>query len=395
MSKRIALFFDGTWNTPEDRTNVQKMRESVFGETSTEGRPPQQVIDPDADRSVVYRLYKRMRAQKSFRVILGLLNDSVRDDGPDGGADEGERRSEWQQIKYYHRGVGTIWGEKLLGGLFGWKLSRNITDAYIWLAQQFEPGDQVFVFGFSRGAYTARSFVGLISRCGILINQDLPELKMLAKEAYQIYRQKPINEKEAETFRLGNSHNNPDPHIKLIGVWDTVGALGIPPRVPRIGRHNFEFHDVKLCDIVENAYHAMALDEHRPDFDVTVWSNNPPALHQTVEQRWFIGAHSNVGGGYGPKDRLPDISLEWMQGKAIKNALEFKNQVSVHPQAFLDPIRDSYEEFLPNLLSSDYQKRNPPINRTRGGGINETRDRTIQMRVDSGGTDEKGNKYEG
>jgi uncharacterized protein (DUF2235 family) len=383
MSKRIALFFDGTWNNPDDNTNITKTTKLVSGAVSMEGAPL--ANDLENGDTNVFRLFLRMIARRGFRMLGGDLVQ----EGPTEG-----RESEQEQVKYYHRGVGERLGEWIRGGVGGYGLSRNIQEAYLWLAQHYETGDKIFLFGFSRGAFTARSFAGLINRCGIPINQDERALLIQIKDAYEVYRQSPPDTLLTEQYKKTyEDYIHPDSGIEFIGVWDTVGALGIDTRIRWVGRHNFAWHDVELSPTVKNAYHAMALDEHRPDFDVEKWKANWPK--QNAEQRWFIGAHGNVGGGYGPKDRLPDISLDWMQGKAEHIGLEFKDRANVHAQAYLDPIRDSYEEFLPNLLSSNYQKRHPPINRTRGGGICERFDDTIQNRVKAGGKDEKGKPYRG
>jgi hypothetical protein len=139
--------------------------------------------------------------------------------------------------------------------------------------------------------------------------------------------------------------------IMMLGVWDTVAAIDWP------GATQHDFLDPNLRRNMKNAFHAMALDEHRHRFAPTLWTQSspkasgPPKIERdyaTVEQRWFVGAHANVGGGY-PSDLLPQLPLNWMMEKADKLGLAFREKVDVEDGAFLDPIVDSYEPFLCGL----------------------------------------------
>jgi hypothetical protein len=152
---------------------------------------------------------------------------------------------------------------------------------------------------------------------------------------------------------LANSRRIP---IKFIGVWDTVGAMGIPwTHAPLIGRGKFYFHNTNLSVLFENAYHALAIDEHRAPYRPTLWTrftpagSNPdseaPAPAKNVEQRWFVGAHSNIGGGY-EQDELAQIPLAWLQDKALACGLKFRNQVTLSGDEILCAPRDSYKEFM-------------------------------------------------
>jgi uncharacterized protein (DUF2235 family) len=232
-----------------------------------------------------------------------------------------------QQI-FYRKGVGTNPGERLRGGAFGWGLSKAILDAYRFLIEEYEPDDEIFLFGFSRGAYTARSTVGLIRNSGLLRRSNLDQID----EAYSLYRRKDDaahpNSFAAELFRKQFAHQ---PRIKFVGVWDTVGALGIPvgiPWLPESWLHAFnqhwEFHDVKLSSIVENAYQAVAIDERRPQFQPTLWEQQDHAVvqGQVMEQVWFVGVHSDIGGGY-PDSHLADITFLWLKEKAESCGLAF------------------------------------------------------------------------
>jgi len=189
-------------------------------------------------------------------------------------------------------------------------LEDNIYDAYRFLVGNYELQDEIFLFGFSRGAFTARSIGGMIRKCGILKRGAVDKYH----EAKDLYHSnvRP-DDSEAVDFRKKHSISPNEPiKIKFIGVWDTVGSLGIPKKggVTK----ELQFHDTELSGTVENGYHALAIDEHRKPFLPTLWSHRPkPSQH--VEQVWFCGAHSDVGGGY-PEDDASKLALRWMLDKA-------------------------------------------------------------------------------
>jgi uncharacterized protein (DUF2235 family) len=233
------------------------------------------------------------------------------------------------QRLFYEPGVGTSPDERIIGGAFGYGLSSNICDCYRWLALNYEPGDQLYLFGFSRGAYTARSLAGLIRNCGIL---RAPEVAR-ADQAYAFYRDRTSqthpSSLASQLFRKMYSHDVDD--IDFIGVWDTVGALGIPTDLPlwkqvSAAWHGWEqlwgFHDTELSSHVRYAYHALAIDETRAPFKPTLWTHTDPTVEQTVEQVWFAGVHTEVGGGSADTG-LSDIALIWMVEKARACGLEF------------------------------------------------------------------------
>ena len=224
-----------------------------------------------------------------------------------------------QQIVYYDQGVGT--GnvmDRMIGGAFGDGLEGNIHDAYRFLIANYEPGDQIYIFGFSRGAFTARSIGGMVRKCGILRRERVREYP----KTTQLYRQriKPTDPAAVE-HRRANAIE-PETSVHCIGVWDTVGALGVPV----MGAKEHEFHDTSLSSTIKFAFHALAIDEHRRAFAPTLWDNAAPAAGQTVEQVWFAGAHSDVGGGYG-ETGLSDIAFEWMMDRAEKAGLELDPMV--------------------------------------------------------------------
>ncbi|HXM82513.1 MAG TPA: DUF2235 domain-containing protein [Burkholderiales bacterium] len=225
------------------------------------------------------------------------------------------------QVIYYDQGVGTgNFFDRLTGGAFGDGVEANIYDVYRFLIGNYERGDEIYLFGFSRGAYTVRSIGGMIRKCGILAR---PHVKYY-HAAIELYRnQQHPDDPEPSKFRQDYSVSGGEPiRIKLIGVWDTVGALGIPLRGLRSLTHaKYQFHDTELSGIVQHAFHALAIDEHRAPFEPTVWVYKPKP-GQVVEQVWFCGAHSDVGGGYA-ETGLSDIALDWMIEKARGAGLAF------------------------------------------------------------------------
>jgi uncharacterized protein (DUF2235 family) len=211
------------------------------------------------------------------------------------------------QIVYYHSGVGTSDAlDRVVGGAVGLGLSRNVRDAYAFLAANYCEGDEIFLFGFSRGAYTARSVAGLIGWVGLIHKADMDDFALLW-EGYRL-RAHPGQPDVRNHFQ----ERYVEVSIKCVAVWDTVGALGIPGHLGDMFTQFYQFQDTNLGPHIENAFHALALDEHREDFLPTLWSKLPNAPgNQRLEQVWFPGAHSNVGGGYA-EHGLSDIALAWM-----------------------------------------------------------------------------------
>jgi len=242
-------------------------------------------------------------------------------------ATAGEDAAGTLQLVYYQPGVGTRRGERIMGGAFGAGLSRNVLEAYRFLIKHYAPGDELFLFGFSRGAYTARSLVGFIRNSGLLRREH----EELMGAAYALYRRRDGDshprERESQLFRRTYSYEamGHEVHVKCLGVWDTVGALGIP-----IGRTEafvrgllrLRFHDLELSSRVEHAFHAVAVDERRRPYVPSLWKQPKEKPPQHIEQVWFAGAHSNVGGGY-PDARPSDIALAWMIERARACGLAF------------------------------------------------------------------------
>jgi uncharacterized protein (DUF2235 family) len=267
------------------------------------------------------------------------IRDGIQAQAPDGVA----------QVVYYHPGVGVNGRfDRWTGGAFGTGISRNIKACYDFLVREYEPGDQLFFFGFSRGAYTVRSLAGLVRNCGILRREHRDRVD----EAYDLYRSRRPddhpNADNAKEFRGRYSHES---RVRCLGVWDTVGALGVPTRGPVgwLSRRRHGFHDVTLSSRVENAFHALAIDERRGPFAPTLWEvrDGDPARGTPdwrVEQRWFAGVHSNVGGGY-PNSGLSSLALRWMVDRAASCGLAFAPEwVSA-----LDPACDCGAELYDSM----------------------------------------------
>lgn len=270
-----------------------------------------------------------------------------------------------EQCVYYDQGVGTGAFDHFRGGALGWGLSRNIRDAYMFLVERYEDGDEIVFFGFSRGAYTVRSTAGLLRNSGLLRREHAGRLD----EAYALYRDRGHDTHPrapaAERFRTSFAR---EVRIKLIGVWDTVGALGIPIDFPGVNMFNayFQFHDVKLSTWVDNAFQALAIDERRKPFEPAIWEQQVDDLRrggvtQRLEQVWFAGVHSDVGGGY-PEAALSDIALAWLARRARTCGLTLDFAAANPPvEPRLDgPLHDSmtfYYRILGELVR--------PIPRTR------------------------------
>jgi uncharacterized protein (DUF2235 family) len=304
--KRIAVFLDGTWNTVNDNTNVWRLN-SLLASSSKDGR---------------------------------------------------------EQRAYYHRGVGTTYGSRARGGMLGYGLNEEIIRAYEWLIENYNLGDELFIFGFSRGAYTARSLSGLIAKCG-LIAVGAP---LSVGQLYARYRKasmpKTIRElcderkKGKQDFTLEERwmlKYSQAIDIDFLGVWDTVGALGLPfGNLPILGKADMRFLHTGLRVSNKLAFHALAIDEHRRPFAPTLWTvdfanHSPPPHHHRalsqVEQRWFVGAHANVGGGY-ESDPLAQAPLKWIMDKAAAAGLAFRSDLDVDTFDVPAPIGDSYSTFM-------------------------------------------------
>jgi hypothetical protein len=299
-TKRLALFLDGTWNTVTDNTNVYRMKSLCMS-----------------------------------------------------GAD---------QVVYYSAGVGTQYGEKFTGGIFGYGLDAEVIQAYEWIVENYVPDDRIFLFGFSRGAFTARSLAGFISKCGLL----KPGSPMSLTQLYARYRKRV----SPSILHLQNTQSGDlsleDQWLKKYsmaislwfqGVFDTVGALGVPlGNIPIISRSNYGFLETDLRINDSRAYHAMAIDEHREAFAPTLWTKTvtagvgspAPRPLEEVEQRWFVGAHADVGGGYA-NGLLAQVPLVWLIQKAELHGLVFKGTAIIDGDENRASIHDSFGEMASGI----------------------------------------------
>lgn len=292
--KRLVVCCDGTWNVPRggsDATNIWKLRRSV--------------APMDA---------------------VGV-----------------------EQRAFYAAGVGTKRFTRLRGGAYGRGLSDNVRETYRWIVENYEPGDALYLFGFSRGAYTARSVVGMIRNVGVL----RPEEAGRVGAAFRLYRNREPgahpNGDEARTFRRAHSVES---RIAFLGVFDTVGALGIPmaskPLLGGFARVRWGFHDVQLSSSVDVAIQALAIDERRQAFPPTVWAKPVHPGNRVLEQVWFAGVHSNVGGGYAECE-LSDLALGFMRERATREGLVFRPGT--------EPARDVYGNLADS--TSGFWRRTP------------------------------------
>jgi len=242
------------------------------------------------------------------------------------------------QIVFYDEGIGTD-SHKLLGGVTGLGIDRNIEDAYRFLSLNYIAGDEIYLFGFSRGAYTVRSLAGMIYCAGLLSRPHVTR----AHEAYELYRNRDVKPRDKEAVDYRDAYGDRVP-ITLIGCFDTVGSLGIPglPAFKQVHQQlnkRYRFHDTTLNRLIQNALHAVAIDEIREIFDVTPMKKNPDAENQRVIQVWFPGGHGCVGGGTEEHSGLSDTALQWMMDATRELGLGLEFDPSVIPTG----INPNYE----------------------------------------------------
>jgi uncharacterized protein (DUF2235 family) len=252
MAKKIIYCCDGTWNGPATDTNV-------------------------------YRFYKT------------LIKSAA-------------------QQPFYDEGVGRAGGflSRLRGGAFGAGLVENVREGYEKIANCFVPGDSIYLFGFSRGAYTARSLGGMIAYCGLPEGLATPDQVANAFRAYRA--------RDGKSAWADRPADLVDARVEMVGVWDTVGTLGIPGAFFGSQDAKYRFLDTSLHPAVQAGYHAVAIDERRKQFAPTLWSRGRE--DQIIEQVWFAGVHCDVGGGGQMAGGLDAITLGWMLDKATRHGVE-------------------------------------------------------------------------
>ena len=221
-----------------------------------------------------------------------------------------------KQVVYYDWGIGSD-GDRFTGGVTGKGIDKNIMDCYRFIVHNYDKGDALYLFGFSRGAYTVRSLGGLIRNCGVLRREHADKVS----DAYELYRQRgkassPARSKACD-FRREFAVADVT-RIHFLGVFDTVGALGIPaPFLGTLGTNRYLFHDTEPSGIINHARHAVSIDENRQDFEPALWS---PKAGIDLQQVWFAGVHTDVGGGY-PDRSLGDHAGYWMATEAVSCGL--------------------------------------------------------------------------
>ncbi|MEM7428669.1 MAG: DUF2235 domain-containing protein [Pseudomonadota bacterium] len=280
-----------------------------------------------------------------------------------------------QQITFYDKGVGTSSNKyfRAITGAVGLGFGQNVRDLYYFLASTYKvhdngDHDEIYIFGFSRGAATVRAFSGMLADCGLVPRNDLTEKQLEDKvdEIFDLYkRKKPQKEKY------------PVPKIKFIGVWDTVSALGTPQKANAPGfimkalnglfylvGHAMDkvkphlFYNYELTPNVEYGYHALAIDDERTSFHPKVWDeNSDDAKDCEVEQVWFAGMHSNVGGGY-PRAGLSNVAFYWMLNKLQEKApLVFDKSVMTNAAETADASGHMYDSRSGGKVFFRYEPR--------------------------------------
>lgn len=269
MSKKIIFCADGTWNTPHGPLEV-----------------------PD---------------DTNVRKLFLLLHDDP------------------SQLKYYDSGVGTDGTafEHFFGGTMGEGLFGKVQDGYAFLSWVWDPGDEIFIFGFSRGAYTARSLAGMLAAFGVP-TKDMDN--QTVKRIFDAYRTTDHDRRLALKADLHEAYALNEVKVRMVGVWDTVGALGVPGHLfDNFSQAKFGFLDTSLNPCIEKAFHAVSLDERRSQFSPTLWTNtdgSPRDNDDQLTQVWFAGVHCDVGGSY-KECELSNITLRWMLENARQCGLVF------------------------------------------------------------------------
>lgn len=251
------------------------------------------------------------------------------------------------QIIYYGEGIGTeLANNRLKGGALGHGIDYHIQEAYSFLALNYRPGDEIYLLGFSRGAYTVRSLAGLIYNSGLPTRDRVAAIP----EAYELYRDRTLKPDgvEMKAFRQQNGERVP---ITFLGCWDTVGSLGIPNLMawrPQDSRtqERYRFHDTQLSPIIQHARHAAAVDESRKAFSLTPMDKSRTSRSQTLRQIWFPGNHGCIGGGDAQSQGLADITLQWMMQQAQEVGLALNQSVigEIRPDP-LNPFETSFGLF--------------------------------------------------
>jgi len=377
VPKRLILCFDGMWDKPPDP-----------------GTPPQPSLDFDRCPTPLSRpdSLPATNVLKLYHSVLPYTHDGR------------------LQQKWYDSGREAPWFRRFRDGAFGYGLDQTILQGYAYLIAAYEPGDDLFIYGFSRGAYVARSLVGLLSTAGLLsttllnpnsisrvrktampgnsaapshdLAQGLTDMVLdpsnhSIDEAYRLYRN---FHNDAHTSASTAFRRRATQHVTVtvLGILDTVGPLGVPTNALKwLNEHRYNFHDTELSPIVKQAYQALAIDEHRADHNATLWTS-PPRSGQKIEQRWFTGAHGDVGGTYQDRD-LADCVLAWMQQRSILEGLAVEtSRILLKPNA-LGPLHDSFSECFGGFRKWFHSRFYRPVMQT--GTDTEVLDDSVHTRL--------------
>jgi uncharacterized protein (DUF2235 family) len=273
---------------------------------------------------------------------------------------------EVEQVAFYDNGVGTETFKPLqmLGLALGIGVARNVKSLYTFLCRNYKEGDNIYLFGFSRGAFTVRVLAGLILRCGVVTWKSEQELTQHVKLAYAEYKRdvarratktrpwliagQVLGGKAAGAIdRIDFGFDQLYPRIAFIGVWDTVDAYGVPIDELKEGIDRYVWPmtlaDRGFSDHVDRACHALSLDDERPTFRPVLWTDPDPAKKpERLSQVWFAGVHANVGGGY-PDDSLACVSLQWMMDEAHASGLRFYRDLCEEYDDRADPHGKQYD----------------------------------------------------
>jgi uncharacterized protein (DUF2235 family) len=335
MPKRIVFCADGTWNGPEAQTGVAPM-DSTDDQGELLGAKVTNVVKLFANlagRVTPQTMTMRDEQEKELRDAAGGT----------------------VQIAKYMHGVGDSdsFLKKAMGGMFGMGVIARIVRGYTFISRYYDPGDEIHIAGFSRGAYTARALAGMISCVGLLNRNeydpsDKNEAYCLGVAAWCKCKNMSLHGAGKLTDIANHMLNFvsgffarkleadqliPDVPIESVAVWDTVGSMGIPAYAADKRFDVFRFVDTKLSNKVEHGFHAMALDELRADFPVTAWEGRAG-----IKQVWFVGAHADVGGGYSAEEsRLSDIALEWMMKQLAEVGVRLATPLTYAPEPLIGP----------------------------------------------------------
>jgi hypothetical protein len=285
MPKNIVLFIDGTWNEPQSadvakNTNVRRLHDAT--------------VDDYGQR--VQYLWGIGTARLP-KVFLKLPNPVAR----------------------------------VVGGSFGYGMAKLVRKGYRFLSLEYQRGDRIYLFGFSRGAFAVRSLAGFADQVGLLLKTETSRRNI--RRAYELYEQQIKGRESAMRDylqALPNPEEQTDLPIYFIGLWDTVGALGLPGRLAWFSAPFTEHHKTDLPKNVTHARHALALHELRQNFRPLLWTRMSRPSGQTLEQAWFPGAHSDVGGGYAESD-WSETALDWIASEAVTWGLRVNGLPRVSP----------------------------------------------------------------